>query len=79
MQFPTRSAIFLSALSILVCAAGCEVVAKGSAAVKPQFKAIAVPLQNIQDAAAVQKVLDQASADGWEYASSVEAVLIFKK
>jgi hypothetical protein len=45
----------------------------------PQYKAVGAQMMNGSDANAVQRGLDQMSAQGWEYVGSADEVLIFKK
>lgn len=46
---------------------------------KPQYQAVRANMNGGHgDASAVQQVLDQKSAQGWEYVGSTEQVLIFK-
>lgn len=48
------------------------------AAGKTQYKAVA-GMDALNDAASAQRILDQMSAQGWEYAGSNSLVMIFKK
>ena len=46
---------------------------------KTQYKAVILPNRGSADATPVQHLLDEQSAEGWQYAGSVSAYLIFKK
>lgn len=52
---------------------------KVEAASPPQYKAAQINQAYIFNANSVQAVLDQMSAQGWEYVGSVETVMVFKK
>jgi hypothetical protein len=44
-----------------------------------QYKAVETDMVNVQDAKAVQKALDENNADGWEFVSATDQVLIFRR
>lgn len=80
MQITRISQLFMMFLAFaVVLLSGCMGSEAQSVPTKNQYKAVASPMQTVQDAEAVQRVLDEASSDGWEYVGSTAEVMIFKK
>jgi hypothetical protein len=67
--------IAVSAISLASCGGG---TGHGQMT-KLEYKAVNAHMITVQDAPAVQKVLDQATAEGWEFAGSTSEVMIFKR
>lgn len=67
--------LFISSLIII----GFSVITPTKAAGKIQYKAIAPDMPNVGDNASVQRVLDKASSEGWEFVGSTAQVMIFRK
>jgi len=74
-----RNVLFAIFAGLLILNLGTSLLAPAYALGKTQYKAVGSEMSRKNDANAVQRVLDQMSAQGWEYVGSVDWVLIFKK
>jgi hypothetical protein len=77
-QNRTRNALLSVVAALLLFNLGVMLSRPVHALGKTQYKDV-LGMENVYDAVGAQRVLDQQSAEGWEYVGAANLVLIFKK